>query len=110
MEINNLLESANGYKALQADASRLAEKWSASGLLEGLGEKESSNMSIMLENQAKQIVAEQSGTGGGAIGNGSTASEQWAGVALPLVRKVFAQISSKDFVSVMNLPSVLYFI
>ena len=85
MEINNLLESANGYKALQADAARLAEKWSASGLLEGLGEKESSNMSIMLENQAKQIVAEQSGTGTGAIGNGSTASsEQWAGVALPL--------------------------
>ena len=111
MEINNLLESANGYKALQADAARLAEKWSASGLLEGLGEKESSNMSIMLENQAKQIVAEQSGTGTGAIGNGTTASEQWAGVALPLVRKVFAQISSKDFVSVqpMNLPSGLVF-
>ena len=111
MEINNLLESANGYKALQADAARLSEKWSASGLLEGLGEKESSTMSIMLENQAKQIVAEQSGTGGGAIGNGSSASEQWAGVALPLVRKVFAQISSKDFVSVqpMNLPSGLVF-
>ena len=111
MEINNLLESANGYKALQADAARLADKWSASGLLEGLGEKDSSNMSIMLENQAKQIVAEQSGTGTGAIGNGSTASEQWAGVALPLVRKVFAQISSKDFVSVqpMNLPSGLVF-
>jgi hypothetical protein len=111
MEINNLLESANGYKALQADAARLSEKWSASGLLEGLGEKESSTMSIMLENQAKQIVAEQSGTGTGAIGNGTTASEQWAGVALPLVRKVFAQISAKDFVSVqpMNLPSGLVF-
>ena len=111
MEINNLLESANGYKALQADAARLSEKWSASGLLEGLGEKESSNMSIMLENQAKQIVAEQSSTGTGAIGNGTTASEQWAGVALPLVRKVFAQISAKDFVSVqpMNLPSGLVF-
>jgi len=111
MEINNLLESANGYKALQADAARLAEKWSASGLLEGLGEKDSHNMSLMLENQAKQIVAEQSGTGTGAIANGTTASEQWAGVALPLVRKVFAQISSKDFVSVqpMNLPSGLVF-
>ena len=36
MEINSLLESANGYKSLQADANRLAEKWSASGLLEGL--------------------------------------------------------------------------
>ena len=109
MEINNLLESANGYKALQEDAARLADKWSASGLLEGLGEKDSSNMSIMLENQAKQLVAEQSSTGGGVIG--TNGSEQWAGVALPLVRKVFSAISAKDFVSVqpMNLPSGLVF-
>ena len=111
MEINNLLESANGYKALQEDAKRLADKWGASGLLEGLNEKESNNMSIMLENQAKQIVAEQSSTGTNAIGAAGGGSEQWAGVALPLVRKVFAQISSKDFVSVqpMNLPSGLVF-
>ena len=111
MEINSLLESANGYKALQADAARLSSKWAASGLLEGLGEKESNNMSIMLENQAKQIVAEQSSTGTGAIGSTSLGNEQWAGVALPLVRKVFAQISAKDFVSVqpMNLPSGLVF-
>ena len=68
-------------------------------------------MSIMLENQAKQIVAEQSSTGTNAIGAAGGGSEQWAGVALPLVRKVFAQISSKDFVSVqpMNLPSGLVF-
>jgi len=111
MELNNLLESANGYKTLQEDATRLADKWSASGLLEGLDSKESANMSIMLENQAKQIVAEQSGTGGSAIGANGGGSEQWAGVALPLVRKVFAQISAKDFVSVqpMNLPSGLVF-
>ena len=111
MEINNLLESANGYKALQEDAKRLADKWSASGLLEGLNEKDSSNMSIMLENQAKQLVAEQSGTGTSAIGAAGGGSEQWAGVALPLVRKVFSAISAKDFVSVqpMNLPSGLVF-
>ena len=111
MEINNLLESANGYKALKADAARLADKWSASGLLEGLNGKDKDNMSIMLENQAKQIVAEQSSTGTGAIGATGAGNEQWAGVALPLVRKVFAQISSKDFVSVqpMNLPSGLVF-
>ena len=111
MEINSLLESANGYKALQDDAAKLAEKWGASGLLEGLDAKTSNNMSIMLENQAKQIVAEQSSTGGSAIGAAGGGSEQWAGVALPLVRKVFAQISSKDFVSVqpMNLPSGLVF-
>ena len=111
MEINNLLESANGYKALKEDAARLADKWSASGLLEGLEGREKDTMSIMLENQAKQIVAEQSSTGTGAISSPSAGNEQWAGVALPLVRKVFAQISSKDFVSVqpMNLPSGLVF-
>ena len=111
MEINSLLESANGYKALAEDAKRLADKWSASGLLEGLKGKEADTMSIMLENQAKQIVAEQSSTGTGAIGATGAGNEQWAGVALPLVRKVFAQISSKDFVSVqpMNLPSGLVF-
>jgi len=110
MEINSLLESANGYKSLQADASRLADKWAASGLLEGLNAKEATNMSMMLENQAKQIVAEQSSTSAGSAFAGG-AGEQWAGVALPLVRKVFAQISAKDFVSVqpMNLPSGLVF-
>ena len=58
MEINSLLESANGYKSLQADSDRLAEKWSQSGLLEGLDEKGTANMAMILENQAKQIVAE----------------------------------------------------
>jgi len=71
MEINSLLESANGYKSLQADANRLAEKWSASGLLEGLGEKETANMAMILENQAKQIVAEaNTGNVGGASHGG----------------------------------------
>ena len=111
MEINSLLESSNNYKSMMQDAARLADKWSASGLLEGLGEKESNNMAMILENQAKQIVAEANSTniGGGSFTAG--AGEQWAGVALPLVRKVFAQIVAQDFVSVqpMNLPSGLVF-
>jgi hypothetical protein len=111
MEVKNLLESANTYKSMEQEASRLAEKWNASGLLEGITDvKEQGTMAMMLENQAKQIVAEQSNTGTG--GNFSAGDgEQWAGVALPLVRKVFAQIAAKDFVSVqpMNLPSGLVF-
>ena len=112
MEINNLLESSNTYKSMQADAARLADKWSASGLLEGLSdERYKNNMAMILENQAKQIVAEANSTnvGGGSFSAG--AGEQWAGVALPLVRKVFAQIVAQDFVSVqpMNLPSGLVF-
>jgi len=98
---------------LQADASRLADKWTQSGLLEGYtNEIEKNNMAMILENQAKQIVSEGSSTNsGGASFNTAGGGEQWAGVALPLVRKVFAQIAAKDFVSVqpMNLPSGLVF-
>ena len=111
-QLNTLLESAGaGWKNMQSDAARLANKWEKTGLLEGLGnEVNKNNMSLILENQAKQLVVEQSSTGGSAnftVGTG----EQWAGIALPLVRKVFGQIAAKEFVSVqpMNLPSGLVF-
>ena len=113
-QLNQLLESANPYKSLQSDAARLANKWSKTGLLEGLGNETSkNNMSTLLENQAKQLVTEASNTGGGSGAGTFTAGTgaQWAGVALPLVRKVFGQIAAKEFVSVqpMNLPSGLVF-
>ena len=113
-QLQQLLESANPYKSLQSDAARLASKWSKTGLLEGLGsETDKNNMSMILENQAKQLVTENSTTGGGAGAGIFTAGTgaQWAGVALPLVRKVFGQIAAKEFVSVqpMNLPSGLVF-
>jgi hypothetical protein len=113
-QLNSLLESANPYKSLQSDAVRLANKWGKTGLLEGIGnETEKNNMSMILENQAKQLVVETSNTGGGAGSGTFTAGTgaQWAGVALPLVRKVFGQIAAKEFVSVqpMNLPSGLVF-
>lgn len=112
MELNQLLESSNNYKSLQADAARLAGKWSATGLLEGISnEIEKNSMAMILENQAKQLVSEQSSTNSGGATFSAGQGEQWAGVALPLVRKVFAQIAAKDFVSVqpMNLPSGLIF-
>ena len=113
-QLNSLLESANPYKSLQGDAARLANKWTKTGLLEGIGnETEKNNMSLILENQAKQLVMEESNTGGGAGSGNFTpgTGAQWAGVALPLVRKVFGQIAAKEFVSVqpMNLPSGLVF-
>ena len=96
---------------MQSDAARLANKWEETGLLEGMNnDVEKNNMSMILENQAKQLVVEQSQTGTGASFNAGQ-GEQWAGVALPLVRKVFGQIAAKEFVSVqpMNLPSGLVF-
>ena len=114
MSLQSLLESANPYHSVQSDAARLASKWEKTGLLEGLNGTHKNNMSIILENQAKQLVVETSQTGGGtaSVGNFTAGvGEQWAGVALPLVRKVFGQIAAKEFVSVqpMNLPSGLVF-
>jgi hypothetical protein len=112
--IQSLLESANPWRSLQSDAARLATKWSKTGLLEGLGsEVEKNNMAIILENQAKQLVVETSQTGASPTAGTFTVgqSENWAGIALPLVRKVFGSIAAKEFVSVqpMNLPSGLVF-
>lgn len=118
MSLNSLLESANPYQSMQSDAARLSSKWAKTGLLEGLEGSNKNNMGIILENQAKQLVVESSQTGGGAASSGTFQSQtavntggQWAGVALPLVRKVFGQIAAKEFVSVqpMNLPSGLVF-
>jgi len=110
--IQQLVESANPWRSLQSDAAKLANKWEKTGLLEGLGEDiNKNNMALMLENQAKQLVVESSATGTNSYFTSGTNGENWAGIALPLVRKVFGQIAAKEFVSVqpMNLPSGLVF-
>ena len=110
-----LNESAqNAQQAQFTVAQKLSKKWAKSGLLEGLEGNDQATMAMILENQAKQLVVESSNTGGG-VSNGATftagTGEQWAGVALPLVRKIFGQIAAKEFVSVqpMNLPAGLVF-
>ena len=100
-----LTTNMNPQAELMAKTRGLQSKWEQTGLLEGLQGTEKANMSILLENQAKQLLDEATSTGT------SSNSEQWAGVALPLVRRVFAEIAAKEFVSVqpMNLPSGLIF-
>jgi len=97
---------------MQSDAARMAAKWGKTGLLEGLNsEIEKNSMALILENQAKQLVTEASSTNQGGATFTAGQGAQWAGVALPLVRKVFGSLSSKEFLSVqpMNLPSGLVF-
>ncbi len=104
MSISNLLQTNDFVQRNQAKA--LASKWEKTGLLEGLRtETEKAGMSQLLENQARQLVKEASQTGT------AQGSEEWAGVALPLVRRIFAEFAAKEFVSVqpMNLPSGLIF-
>jgi hypothetical protein len=112
MNVNSLLEGASPLQHQQAESAKLASKWEKSGLLEGLDghESEKSNMAVLLENQARQLINEASSTGTGTSITANT-GEQWAGVALPLVRRVFGEIVAKDLVSVqpMNLPSGLIF-
>jgi len=101
--------------ALLASTRGLVKKWSPTGLLEGLSnETEMHGMSVLLENKARQLIDESTrtnpSTAGVAIGTAGS-GEQWAGVALPLVRKVFGEVAAKEFVSIqpMNLPSGLIF-
>ena len=105
MNVNSLLPH-DAVANQNAVSLRLERKWEKTGLLEGLkSEVERKGMAVLLENQAKQLVTEVNKTGTGG------SDEQWAGVALPLVRRIFAEIAAKDFVSVqpMNLPSGLVF-
>jgi len=111
--VNDALLGASPYKKQAEESKALVSKWDKTGLLDGLNEDfQRSGMAVMLENQAKQLISENSGTGGTAGGSTNGASsEEWAGVALPLVRRIFGEIAAQDFVSVqpMNLPSGLVF-
>ena len=105
MNINSLMPTDTLAKQ-KAVTGGLVKKWERTGLLEGMDQEyEKTGMAVLLENQAKQLVSEANVTGTSAN------SEEWSGVALPLVRRIFAEIAAKDFVSVqpMNLPSGLVF-
>ena len=105
--INQNLLDASPMKKQKDEAKVLVNKWERTGLLDGLNEDfQKSGMAVMLENQARQLIQEASMT------NPTTAKdEEWSGVALPLVRRIFGEIAAQEFVSVqpMNLPSGLVF-
>src|SRR6056300_1064812 len=103
--IEKLMDGYNPQRQLLEQTRQLVDKWEPTGLLEGLeDETKRHGMSVLLENQASQLIQEASVTGG-------QNAEEWSGVALPLVRRIFGEIAAQDFVSVqpMNLPSGLIF-
>jgi hypothetical protein len=104
-DLSKLMEGKTPQSVMLNETRQLKSKWENTGLLEGLGQKEQGSMAVLLENQAKQLLDEASQTGV------ASNSEEWSGVALPLVRRIFGEIASKEFVSVqpMNLPSGLIF-
>jgi hypothetical protein len=104
--VGKLMDGYNPYRQRQEETRGLIGKWESTGLLEGLEtEQKVSGMAVLLENQARQLIDESSHTGTSAN------SEEWSGVALPLVRKIFGELAAQEFVSVqpMNLPSGLIF-
>lgn len=108
--IQSLLESSNPWSSVQNEAQKLSRKWGKTPLLEGLNEIDKNNMSLILENQAKRLVIE-SNTLGGTTGFTTGTGDNWAGIALPLVRKIFGQMAIKEFGSIqpMTLPAGLVF-
>jgi hypothetical protein len=106
MDVKKLMSGANPQSIMLEQTRGLKSKWEGTGLLEGVkSETAKHGMAVLLENQAKQLLDEATKTGFAA------GSEEWAGVALPLVRRIFGSIAAKEFVSVqpMNLPSGLIF-
>jgi hypothetical protein len=104
-DLGKLMEGKNPQAVMLAETRQLKSKWEKTGLLEGMKDRDQHSMAVLLENQAKQLLDEATQTGT------SSGSEEWSGVALPLVRRIFGEIASKEFVSVqpMNLPSGLIF-
>ena len=104
-DLSKLMEGNTPQSVMLAETRQLKTKWQKTGLLEGMKERDQHSMAVLLENQAKQLLDEATQTGT------AQSSEEWSGVALPLVRRIFGEIASKEFVSVqpMNLPSGLIF-
>ena len=91
---------------------QLVEKWSRTGLLRGLDGVHRENMSRLLENQAAQVLREQSSVSAGAGGLASSGDLRgFSNIAFPIVRRVFGGLVANDLVSIqpMSLPSGLLF-
>ena len=105
MSILNKLTEGIVNRDLQKEGAALRSKWERTGLLEGLGdERVKDSMSVLLENQAKELLRESSAMASGDV-------EGFAAVAFPIVRRVFGGLIANDLVSVqpMSLPSGLIF-
>ena len=105
MSIVQTLTEGIVQRDMQKEGQALLNKWSQTGLLEGItDDRQRSSMARLLENQAKELLRESSAMSTGDV-------EGFAAVAFPIVRRVFAGLIANDLVSVqpMSLPSGLIF-
>ena len=90
---------------ISKEGAALLSKWEKTGLLEGLdNDRTKQTMSVLLENQAKELLREASSMAAGDV-------EGFAAVAFPIVRRVFGGLVANELVSIqpMSLPSGLLF-
>ena len=104
MSIIQTLTEGVVNRNMEREGAALLNKWTQTGLLEGLNESQKQNMAVLLENQAKSLLKEANTMSSGDV-------EGFAAVAFPIVRRVFAGLIANDLVSVqpMSLPSGLIF-
>jgi hypothetical protein len=105
MSIIETLTEGIVNRDMKKEGAALLNKWSKTGLLEGLQtERDQASMARLLENQAKELLRESSTMQGQNV-------EGFAAVAFPIVRRVFAGLIANELVSVqpMSLPSGLIF-
>ena len=105
MSIIETLTEGMVHRNMQQEGAALLNKWTNTGLLEGLSDDgQKASMARLLENQARELLRESNTMAGGNI-------EGFAAVAFPIVRRVFAGLIANDLVSVqpMSLPSGLIF-
>lgn len=107
--IKTVIDSNPNFGTRLQQAEKLAEKWQKLGLLQGLQGRNDAltrtNVAIMLQNQAKQILRQANYT------STTQFHEQWVGIAMPLVRRFVHKLVAKDFVTIqaMSQPTGLVF-
>lgn len=100
-----LKEQASIEKSRRERSSHLVESWKPTKLLEGLDKNDQHELAQLLQNQTNRLIKEATRT------STSAGSEEWSGIALPMVRKVFTEQLAKQLVHVqsMDRPNGLVF-
>lgn len=107
--IKSVIDQNPNYGTRLQQAERIASKWQKLGLMQGLDHPKDTllrtNVAIMLQNEAKQIIKEANYT------STTQYHEQWVGIAMPLIRRFMFKLASKDFVTIqaMSQPAGLVF-
>lgn len=107
--IKSVIDQNPNYGTRLQQAERIATKWQKLGLMQGLDHPKDTllrtNVAIMLQNEAKQIIKEANYT------STTQYHEQWVGIAMPLIRRFMFKLASKDFVTIqaMSQPAGLVF-